>query len=167
MVHTPEARVERVSFALLITSDSIYRGEKRDELTPIVESMLRERGHRLVARLVAPNNVYAVMRDTLILATRDDVDAVIATGGTGPRPRDVTVDALERIADRLLPGFGEEFRRRSLEKIGLNAILSRASAYMIAGKPVFALPGSPDAVRTGLEIILEVIGHLVYEARRA
>jgi len=159
-------RVESVSFALVVTSDRVLRGEQQDLVTPLVEAMLSDAGHRLVKRLVVGNNVYEIMRDVLVFVTDPEVDAIIVTGGTGPRPRDVSVDAVERIADRVLPGFGEEFRRRSLERIGPNALLSRASAFIIAGKPVFVLPGSRDAVETGLSLILEVIGHLVYEARR-
>ena len=164
--HRREARVDRLSFALLVTSDAVYEGRREDRVTPLVAEELGRSGHRLVARLAAPNNIYAIMRDTLILVTRDDVDVVLVTGGTGPRPRDVTIDALERIADRRLPGFGEEFRRRSLAEVGFNALLSRAEAYIIAGKPVFATPGSPDAVKTALSIILGIVGHLVYELRR-
>ncbi len=159
-------RVERVRFGLLVTSDRVLRGETEDRVTPLVEAMVRDAGHVLTRRLVAGNDLYTIMRDVLILVTDANVDAVIVTGGTGPRPRDVSVDAVSRIADRALPGFGEEFRRRSLQRIGINAILSRAAAFLVAGKPVFVLPGSPDAVETGLGIILEVIGHLVYEARR-
>ncbi len=164
--HRREARVENLSFGLLVTSDAVYEGRRRDEVTPLVARLLGEKGYRLAARLVAPNNIYAVMRDVLILATRDDIDVVLVTGGTGPRPKDVTIDALERIADRRLPGYGEEFRRRSLSEAGLNALLSRAEAYIVAGKPVFAAPGSPGAVRTALGIILGLVGHLVYELRR-
>ena len=164
--HRREASVEGLAFGLLVTSDAVYEGRKRDEVTPLVLEALEEKGYRLAARLVVPNDIYAVMRDVLILATRSDVDVVLVTGGTGPRPRDVTIDALERIADRRLPGFGEEFRRRSLSEVGLNALLSRAEAFIVAGKPVFATPGSPSAVRTALSIILGLVGHLVYELRR-
>ena len=164
--HRREARVEGLSFGLLVTSDAVYEGRKRDEATPLVRGELEKRGYRLAAALIAPNNIYAIMRDVLVLVTRDDVDVVLVTGGTGPRPRDVTIDALERIADRRLPGYGEEFRRRSFSEVGANALLSRAEAYIIAGKPVFATPGSPSAIRTALSIIFELVGHLVYELRR-
>ncbi|WP_209442495.1 MogA/MoaB family molybdenum cofactor biosynthesis protein [Pyrolobus fumarii] len=161
-----EGSVKEVGFGLVVTGDRVYRGEIEDRVTPLVKSVLEERGHKLLARLIAPNNIYLIMHAVLTLVVRDDIDAVIVSGGTGPRPRDISVDAVERIADRRLPGFGEEFRRRSLESTGMRAILSRAEAFIVNRRPVFVIPGSPDATRTALGIILDIIGHLVYEARR-
>ncbi len=161
-----EGSVEVVRFGLVVTGDRVYRGEIEDRVTPLVAEMLEEAGHELVGRLVAPNDRYRIAHAVLTLVIRDDVDAVIVSGGTGPRPRDQSVEAVEMLAERVLPGFGEEFRRRSIESAGPRAILSRASAYIVNRRPVFVLPGSPDATRLGLKLILEVVGHLVYEARR-
>ncbi len=161
-----EGSVESVRFGLVVTGDRVYRGEIEDKVTPLVAELLEEAGHLLVGRLVAPNDKYRIAHAVLTMVIRDDVDAVIVSGGTGPRPRDVSVDAVEMLAERSLPGFGEEFRRRSLESAGTRAILSRAAAFIVNRRPVFVLPGSPDATRLGVRLILEVIGHLVYEARR-
>jgi len=85
----------------------------------------------------------------------------VTTGGTGVTPDDVTVEAVEPLFEKRLPGFGELFRRLSYEEIGTQAIATRATAGIADGVPVFCLPGSESAVRLGTEeIIVEVVGHL-------
>ena len=94
-----------------------------------------------------------------------EADVVILTGGTGLNPRDVTVEALEGIFDKKIEGFGEVFRYESLKEIGYNAILSRATAGVVNGKVVFALPGSKKAVELGVKIIKDVLKHVVTHAK--
>jgi molybdenum cofactor biosynthesis protein B len=83
-----------------------------------------------------------------------DVGAVVLTGGTGIAPRDRAVEVLAPLFDKVLDGFGEAFRRLSWDAVGPRAILSRAVAGTIQGKVVVALPGSPAAVRLGVEQLL-------------
>ena len=83
------------------------------------------------------------------------IDVVISTGGTGVTGRDVTPEALERVAEKLIPGFGELFRMISYQKIGTSALQSRATAGVARGTYLFALPGSPGACRDGWDEILE------------
>ena len=99
------------------------------------------------------------------LLARDDVGAVILTGGTGVAPRDVTPEAVEPLLDRVVPGFGELFRALSHAQIGSAALLSRALAGLAAGRVVFVLPGSRGAVELAMEkLILPELGHLAGEA---
>ena len=94
-------------------------------------------------------------------------DAVLASGGTGISRRDRTIEVVEGLLDRPLPGFGELFRTLSYGEIGSAAMLSRAAGGIARGKPLFAVPGSPDAVRLALEkLILPEIGHLAAELRK-
>jgi molybdenum cofactor biosynthesis protein B len=96
---------------------------------------------------------------------RDDVQAVILTGGTGVAPRDVTPESVEPLLERLVPGFGELFRWLSYEDIGSAALLSRALAGLSGGRVVFVIPGSRGAVRLAMEkLILPEMGHLAAEA---
>ena len=96
---------------------------------------------------------------------RDDVRAVILTGGTGVAPRDVTPEAVEPLLDRVVPGFGELFRALSYADIGSAALLSRALAGLASGRVVFVLPGSRGAVKLAMEkLVLPEIGHLAAEA---
>ena len=149
-------------YCLVVTSDKVYRGVKRDEVTPLVEELLAAKGRSLVWKTVLPNRVYEIRRSVESLDGRCTV--ILVTGGTGPSPRDVSIMAVEPLAVKRLPGLGEEFRRRSLERVGMRALLSSAEAYVLPkGSLVFVSPGSPDAVRTALEMLLSIDDHLEKE----
>src|SRR5262249_36094679 len=82
------------------------------------------------------------------------VDVIIATGGTGVTPRDVTPEALAPLVTKPIPGFGELFRMISFQEIGTSTIQSRAEAALCGTTYVFLLPGSTGAVKTAMEKIL-------------
>jgi molybdenum cofactor biosynthesis protein B len=87
-------------------------------------------------------------------------------GGTGIAPRDTTYDALERVLEKILPGFGEIFRSLSYAEIGSRAIASRAVAGICQGTLVFSLPGSTNAVKLAMEkLILPELTHLVTQLK--
>jgi molybdenum cofactor biosynthesis protein B len=90
-----------------------------------------------------------------------DADAVVICGGTGLTRLDLTIEAVEPLFEKTLPGFGEVFRWKSLEEVGTRAILTRATAGVVHGKPVFCLPGSPNAARLGMELILTELEHIL------
>jgi molybdenum cofactor biosynthesis protein B len=117
---------------------------------------LREAGRNFTYRLV-PDGVEPVRG--AILASK--ADAVVLCGGTGLAPKDLTIEAAEPLFDKTIPGFGEVFRLKSLEEVGTRAILTRASAGVVGGVPVFCLPGSPSAARLGVELILAEIDHIL------
>ena len=150
-------------WALVITSDRVKENPELDETTPVIEKLLEERGHRLVKRLIVGNDPVEILW-ALAEALRV-ADVVLATGGTGPNPRDITADIAARICDRALPGIGEEFRRRSLEKGVANAVLSRALGCGFSGRLVAVSPGNPDAARTMAELLLGVAEHAVEQLR--
>jgi len=123
-------------------------------------------GDRLVERLTAAGHILAdraVVRDEVaaIVALLDqwiddpDVDVVLTTGGTGVTGRDVTPEALARVWDKEIPGFGELFRWLSYQSIGTSTIQSRATAGVARGTYVFALPGSTGAVSDAWDGILK------------
>ena len=123
--------------------------------------------HEVVTRELVRDNLDAVQSAVNNLVGRKDVDVVISSGGTGVSPDDVTIEAIEPLVDKDLPGFGELFRRRSYEDIGPKVVATRATAGVADGVPVFALPGSRDAVELGVEeVILPQIGHLAGLAQR-
>ena len=86
---------------------------------------------------------------------KNDIDVVITTGGTGLTGRDITPEAIDEIADKQIPGFGEVFRNISLKTVGTSAIQSRACAVLANGKYVFALPGSSGGVTDACDGILK------------
>jgi len=91
-----------------------------------------------------------------------DIDAIVISGGTGLAPEDVTLEAVEPLFDKTIPGFGELFRLKSLEDVGTAAMLSRASAGIVGRCVVFCLPGSPAAVELALkELIIPEAPHII------
>ena len=82
------------------------------------------------------------------------IDVIITTGGTGLTGRDITPEALDEIADKHIPGFGEIFRTISLKSVGTSSIQSRACAILANGKYIFALPGSSGGVTDAWDEIL-------------
>ena len=84
----------------------------------------------------------------------DKLDVIITTGGTGLTGRDITPEALNEVAEKHIPGFGEIFRNISIKTVGTSAIQSRACAVLAKGKYVFALPGSSGGVTDAWDKIL-------------
>jgi len=95
------------------------------------------------------------------------VDLILTTGGTGISPRDQTIGVIERLIEIPLSGFGELFRMLSWQQIGSSAMLSRATAGIAQGKPIFAMPGSIAAVQLAMQqLILPEIGHMLMLCRK-
>jgi molybdenum cofactor biosynthesis protein B len=151
---------------VLTISDS--RTLNTDESGALMERLLVEGGHVVSARHLVTNDE-AQLRSRLIEALeRDDIDAVLCTGGTGLGARDRTVDVVRPLLERELPGFGELFRMLSyLEQIGAAAILSRALAGSARGKFVVVLPGSKAAVELAMtRLVVPELQHALRELRR-
>ena len=111
---------------------------------------------------------YALLPDGLGLrqtAEKSKADALIICGGTGLTETDLTLEAVEPLFEKSLPGFGEIFRYRSLEEVGTRAMLTRAAAGIHNGRPIFCLPGSPGAARLGMDLILPELGHIIGHIR--
>jgi len=154
------ADVEQLGVAVVTVSSS--RSLDDDPSGDAAQELLEEDGHSVVARDLVADDLDGVQRAVLALTGREDIDVVVTTGGTGVTPDDVTVEAVEPLFDKDLPGFGELFRILSYEEVGTRAMGSRATAGVSEGVPVFCLPGSEDAVRTGVdELILAEAPHLV------
>ena len=96
---------------------------------------------------------------------RADLDVILLTGGTGVSTTDVTIETVRPFFEKEVEGFGEIFRFVSYGKIGAAAALSRATAGVAKGKLVMCLPGSPDAVRTALELFMGEIPHVLHLTR--
>jgi molybdenum cofactor biosynthesis protein B len=152
--------VEQLGVAVVTVSSS--RDLDDDPSGDAIQSLVEGDGHSVVARDLVADDLDSVQRAVLALTGREDVDVVVTTGGTGVTPDDVTVEAVRPLFDKELPGFGELFRILSYEEVGTRALGSRATAGVSEGVPVFCLPGSEDAVRTGVEeLILAEAPHLV------
>jgi len=118
-------------------------------------------GHEVTTRELVPDDHDRVQATLRNVARRGDVDVVVSTGGTGVTPDDVTVEAARPLFGKTLPGFGELFRRLSYDEIGTRIVGTRAVAGIVAGTPLFCLPGSENAARLGAEkVIVPEAGHL-------
>ncbi len=113
MGHEPSARVEHVKWGLIVTSESVLEGVKRDQVTPLVKSIVEEAGHSLVYSIVVGNDPLYIQYHVLKAIVERGAQVVLVTGGTGPSPRDVSVEAVRALASRELPGVGEAFRLAS------------------------------------------------------
>ena len=143
----------KVNIALLTVTDT--RTFDNDKSGGILKDKIKEANHNLVDRKICKDNkdeIVLILKDWL---KEDDIDAIITTGGTGLTGRDITPEALDEIADKQIPGFGEVFRNLSLKTVGTSAIQSRACAVLSNGKYVFALPGSSGGVTDAWEGILK------------
>lgn len=161
-----EASPRSVACAVLTISDTRTPGT--DAGGRLIRESLEGAGHRVVHGAILPDDPEKVREAILGLLLRDEVEAIVLTGGTGISPRDRTYEAVAAILDRTLDGFGEIFRHLSFQEIGSAAILSRAVAGIARGRIVFSVPGSAGAVRLALEkLILPEIGHIVSELRRS
>jgi molybdopterin adenylyltransferase len=130
--------------------------------------LLAGAGHPVPLREIVKDDAAQIAAAVRRALARDDVRALVLTGGTGVAPRDVTPEAVVPLLERTLPGFGELFRSLSFQEIGSAALLSRATAGIAAGKPVFVLPGSRAGVRLALEkLVLPELGHLAAEAAKS
>ena len=143
---------DAVTIGLVATSDRASQGVYRDEGIPALEAWLAGalvNPVRFERRLVPDER--ATIEATLVeLVDRAGCHLVITTGGTGPAPRDVTPEATLAVADRQMPGFGEQMRRISLEFVP-TAILSRQVAVIRKGALILNLPGQPKSIRETLE----------------
>jgi molybdenum cofactor biosynthesis protein B len=161
--HHRKSAVAEVSTAVVTVSDT--RTLETDTGGARVAELLDKCGHPVVVREIVKDQPEAISATLGALLARDDVRAVVLTGGTGVAPRDVTPDAVEPLLDRVVPGFGELFRALSYEEIGSAALLSRALAGLASGRVVFVLPGSRGAVELAMQkLILPELGHLAAEA---
>ncbi len=129
--------------------------------------MLTEHGHVVCARGLVTDDPVQVQTWIQAQRSKDEVQAIITTGGTGVTSRDSTYEAITQLLDKPIPGFGELFRMLSYEEIGPAAMLSRACAGVSQCRIIIALPGSEAAIRLALEkLVLPELGHLVGEASR-
>ena len=149
----------------MTVSDSLVEGN--DSSGQVASELVIGAQHRVMDRCIVRDEVEDIRSRLLQNLGSEQVDVVVLTGGTGLAPRDVTIAAIEPSFDRRIEGFGELFRMLSYQKIGPAAMLSRASAGVIGKQAVFALPGSPAAVRLAMEdLILPEAAHLIGQLRR-
>ena len=141
-----------VNIALLTVTDT--RTLENDKSGNILVEKINKAKHNLIDRKICKDNKEDIKIILKEWTQKKDLDVIITTGGTGLTGRDITPEALDEIADKHIPGFGEIFRYFSLETVGTSSIQSRACAVLSNGKYIFALPGSSGGVTDAWDKIL-------------
>jgi molybdopterin adenylyltransferase len=141
-----------LAVAVLTVSDS--RTEADDKSGTLLRDRALEAQHRVVAREIVRDDIYALRAVFSRWIADRDVQVVLSTGGTGLTGRDSTPEAIAPLLDKRIEGFGELFRQVSFEEIGPSTIQSRAVAGLANGTLIFCLPGSSGACRTAWGRIL-------------
>lgn len=141
-----------VNIAVLTVSDT--RTESDDRSGDVLAERIEGAGHRVAARAIVRDDAGLIAAMLAQWIDDPDIDVVVSTGGTGVTGRDVTPEAVARVAEKDIPGFGELFRWISYQKVGTSTIQSRAVGAVARGTYIFALPGSTGACRDAWDEIL-------------
>ena len=142
----------KVNIALLTVTDT--RTLKNDKSGSILVEKIEKAKHNLLDRKICKDNKKDIKKIIKRWLKKRKIDVIITTGGTGLSGRDITPEAIDEIADKHIPGFGEVFRTLSLKTVGTSSIQSRACAVLAKGKYIFALPGSSGGVTDAWDKIL-------------
>ena len=143
---------EQVKIGLVSISDRASKGIYQDEGVPALEQWLAS---AVINPLMFASRVIPDERPTIEEALKELADIqgchlILTTGGTGPAPRDITPEATLAVADKVMPGFGEQMRQISLQFVP-TAILSRQVAVIRGSTLIINLPGQPKSIRETLE----------------
>jgi molybdopterin adenylyltransferase len=147
--------------AVLTISDSVAKGEREDLSGPAVVAFCRGLGWEVMAGLHVSDDPADIRQQLRELADSGRVDVIATTGGTGIGPRDNTPEATQAIVDRVIPGIGEEMRRKGLDKTA-TAVLSRAVAGTRHKTLILNLPGSPQGAVESLEAVAHLLPHAIH-----
>jgi molybdenum cofactor biosynthesis protein B len=165
--HAPKA----LNFAVFICSTSRYNNlQKGEDVTDVsgdtIGTLLKAGGHNILFKRIIADDKGMIEHGVRSVLDNPGLDAAIFCGGTGITHSDVTIETVSPFFEKTLPGFGEIFRRLSYDLVGSAAVMSRAVAGAARGKALFCIPGSPDAVRVSVELLISTeAAHIVKHAR--
>ena len=162
---------KQLKFAVFVCSTSRYQElQKGEKITDVsgdaIGALLKNAGHIVLSKKIIADDKNQIAEAVKTVLNSLELDAAIFCGGTGITRKDVTIEIVQPFLEKVLPGFGEIFRRLSYDKLGSAAVMSRAIAGVAKGKALFCIPGSPDAVRVSVEmLILPEAPHIVRHIR--
>lgn len=158
MVIDEALKDQRLKAAVVTLSDKGAAGERKDESGPLIESLLKEQGYRIMESLLLADDQKRLETELIRLADARQVDLILTTGGTGFSLRDVTPEATMAVATRNAPGIAEAIRAYSMQYTK-RAMLSRGASVIRNRTLIVNLPGSPKAVKESLECVLPQLEH--------
>ncbi len=160
--------VEKRSVHCLIATVSDTRTVATDKSGKLIRELLEQNEHKCVNHVIVPDEKERIKQIIQQGIKSEQVEAILLTGGTGISMRDVTIEVVEKMIEKEIPGFGEIFRMLSYtEDIGSAAMMSRAIAGVTNSKVIIAMPGSSGAVKLAMEkLILPEISHIIYELNK-
>ncbi|MCI6996865.1 MAG: MogA/MoaB family molybdenum cofactor biosynthesis protein [Eubacterium sp.] len=144
--------------AIIVSSDSGYRGEREDLSGPEIRRIAEENGYEIISQVILPDERKNLEKEMIRIADENLADLILTTGGTGFSPRDCMPEATLNVSERRVPGIPEAMRAYSMQ-FTKRAMLSRSEAGIRKQTLIVNLPGSPKAVRECLEYIISELGH--------
>lgn len=160
--HQKESSNE-ITCGLITLSDS-RKSEKLDLSGKYIAEEIESK-YTLKSRSLIPDEKQDLI-NAIEKMISDDIDVILTNGGTGLASRDITVETVESLFEKKIDGFGELFRAKSFEEIGSAALLSRATAGVYKKTVIFSMPGSPNAVKTAMNLIINELPHFVKHAKK-
>lgn len=161
-----KSAAKNIMCAVITVSDT--RVKATDKSGRKVISLLHEANHFVHIHKIVPDHQRQIQEIVEEMIHHDQVEAIIFNGGTGISKRDITIESIEPLLDKQLPGFGELFRYLSYTcDIGTASMLSRALCGVANHRLIFSIPGSTGAVTLAMErLILPEIGHMLREIHK-
>lgn len=150
--------MSNIRVVVITASDACASGEREDTSGAALVELLTELGAHVVQTKILSDDLEPLVQSLREFASRDDVNLIVTTGGTGLGPRDNTPEATQRVIEREAPGIAEAIRSESLKATRM-AMLSRGVCGVCSGTLIVNLPGSPKAVREGFAVIKPVLPH--------
>lgn len=152
-----------VSCGVITLSDTKYKDQKEGKNTDssgqyIVKELQKK--YAVNSYKIIPDES-EILKNAIDSMINEKIEVIFTTGGTGIGSRDITIETIEPLFQKVLTGFGEIFRLKTYEELGSGAILSRATAGVYKNTLIFSMPGSPNAVKLGLNIVYKELRHLV------
>ena len=147
----------------IITLSDSRKSEKLDLSGQYIADEIKSR-YTLKSRIIIPDEKENLI-DAINKMSNDDIDVILTNGGTGLSSRDITVETVESLFEKEITGFGELFRAESYKEIGSAALLSRATAGVYNKTIIFSMPGSPNAVKTAMSLIIDELPHFVHHIK--
>jgi molybdenum cofactor biosynthesis protein B len=154
-----------VACFILTVSDS--RTPENDTSGRAIRELLEAAGHTVTGNAIVKDEPAQVTAQVNAQLAGAAAQVIVTTGGTGISSRDGTFEAIDRLLEKRLDGFGELFRMLSFRQIGAAAMMSRATAGTVGRKALFVLPGAEQAVRLAMtELILPELGHVAQQLNK-